>query len=149
MIWSMNLFKALGLDGYSEIFFIKFWNIIREHMVKFVNKAFITKKVWMSIASFWFQSLTYMFQPFPSYTFKVVSKILANKLHHFLLQIISPNQGAFVEGRWIEENTMITQELVSKVKKHRGGNGHMLIKMDMKKTYDRLEWEFVDKFLES
>lgn len=30
---------------------------------------------------------------------------------------------------------------------HKGKNGFMLMKIDMKKAYDKLEWEFMDKAL--
>lgn len=64
-------------------------------------------------------------------------------------QIISSNQGAFMEGHWIAENTILAHELVYKVKKHKGKNGLMLIKVDMKKAYDGIEWGFVEKVLEA
>ena len=34
-----------------------------------------------------------------------------------------------------------------KIKSHKGANGLLLMKLDMKKAYDRLEWGFVDKAL--
>lgn len=44
-----------------------------------------------------------------------------------------------MEGHWIAENTILAHELVYKVKKHKGKNGLMLIKVDMKKAYDGIE----------
>lgn len=42
-----------------------------------------------------------------NFYYKVVSKILANKLRKFLNRIISPNHRAFVKERWIVENTIM------------------------------------------
>lgn len=54
-----------------------------------------------------------------------------------------------MEGRWITENIVLAHELVHKVNKHTRNNGFMLIKVDMKKAYDRIEWSFVGKVLEA
>lgn len=42
---------------------------------------------------------------------------------------------------------MIAQEDIHKIKKHSGTNGLMMLKVDLKKAYDQLEWEFVVKAL--
>lgn len=47
-------------------------------------------------------------------------------------------------GRWIGENSVLAHELVHKVRSHRGKNGLMLLKIDMKKAFDILEWNFIN-----
>ena len=47
----------------------------------------------------------------------------------------------------LAENSIIAQELVHKIKSHKGKNGLLLMKIDLKKAYDRLEWSFVDRSL--
>lgn len=42
---------------------------------------------------------------------------------------------------------MIALELVHKIRKHKGCNGLILLKLDIKKAYGLLEWAFVDKAL--
>lgn len=69
---------------------------------------------------------------------------MASRLRLLLPKIISPNQGAFVNGRWIAENTVVAQELVHKVRRHKGKQGLMLLKIDIKRAFDSLEWEFID-----
>lgn len=46
------------------------------------------------------------------------------------------------------ENTIDAQELLHKLKKHKEKNGLMIMKLDLKKAYDRLDWAFVIKALE-
>ena len=56
--------------------------------------------------------------------------------------IITPNQGAFVEGRSILHNILLCQDVV----KHYGRRSCMpscLIKMDLRKAYDTLSWNFL------
>lgn len=52
-----------------------------------------------------------------------------------------------MRGRWIAENTVIAQEIVHKIRKHKGKKGLMLMKMDKKKAYDRMEWTFLIRIL--
>lgn len=62
---------------------------------------------------------------------------------------ISPHQVAFIpSGRWIVENTLIAQEIASIIfKKTRGKCGLMRIKLDMRKAYDMVEFNFSMKIL--
>lgn len=55
-----------------------------------------------------------------NFVYKVVAKILAAYLRKYLGKIISPNQGVFIEGKWIAENTLVAQEMVHKVKNYKG-----------------------------
>lgn len=41
----------------------------------------------------------------------------------------------------------MAQELVHKVKKHKGKGGLMLAKIDLSKAYDKLEWPFINMVL--
>lgn len=83
------------------------------------------------------------FNHFPSislcnFLYKIVAKIIAGRLNKVIGRIISFNQGGFVKGRWIAENTVVDQESVYKVKKNKGKEGLMTIKVYMKKAYDRM-----------
>ncbi|KAM6596656.1 uncharacterized protein LOC133034319 [Cannabis sativa] len=64
-------------------------------------------------------------------------------------RIVSPLQSAFISGRWIAESSILSQELVQVIKKKKGKGGLMAIKVDMNKAYDRLEWSFLEKVLQS
>lgn len=44
---------------------------------------------------------------------------------------------------------MIDQEVIHKVIKRKGKNGLMVIKVDLKKAYDRIECKFLDKAFKS
>lgn len=44
---------------------------------------------------------------------------------------------------------MVAQEIVHKIRKHRSKHNLMLLKGDMKKAYDRLEWGFLSKVLDA
>ena len=62
--------------------------------------------------------------------------------------IISDAQSAFVPGRLISDNTTVAFEMVHRMRNRRKGKvGHMAIKLDISKVYDRVEWEFLEKIM--
>jgi len=46
---------------------------------------------------------------------KLVTKLLANRLAGRLQQMVSPNQSAFIKGKFIQDNFMLVQQTNSKV----------------------------------
>lgn len=76
-------------------------------------------------------------------SYKIISKILANRLKPFLSNIISPTQTAYVPGRHIHKNVIIAQELLHTMKTRRSKDALVGLKLDMSKAFDRLEWSFL------
>ncbi|XP_019256289.1 PREDICTED: uncharacterized protein LOC109234676 [Nicotiana attenuata] len=73
---------------------------------------------------------------------KVLSRVLHDRLEIFLPSLISPNQSAFVKGRSIFENILLTQEIVIDIRL-RGKPANVVIKLDMAKAYDRVSWKYL------
>ena len=76
-------------------------------------------------------------------SYKIISKILANRLKNVLPKIISPLQSAFVPVRNIQDNSILVHELIHTFKNKRGRKGFMFLKMDMEKAFDQMEWQFL------
>lgn len=75
---------------------------------------------------------------------KVINKVAANRLKKTSESVISKNQSAFMAGRLISDNVMVSYEVIHYLKrKRRGREWHMTIKLDMNKAYDRIEWSFL------
>ncbi|XXG79996.1 hypothetical protein AAC387_Pa09g0955 [Persea americana] len=78
--------------------------------------------------------------------YKLISKVIANRLKKVLAHIISENQSSFVPARQITDNTLVAYEAVNSLKqKQRGEKGIMSIELDMSKAYDMVEWGFLEK----
>uniref|UniRef100_A0A803PDE7 Reverse transcriptase domain-containing protein n=1 Tax=Cannabis sativa TaxID=3483 RepID=A0A803PDE7_CANSA len=76
--------------------------------------------------------------------YKIVAKIIANRLKVVLGSIISPNQGAFLSERIIFDNIFIAQEIVHVINHQKQGKlGWVGLKRDMEKAFDRVEWDFL------
>ena len=57
-------------------------------------------------------------------------------------------QSAFLEGKRSSDNVIIAQELIYSLKNKKGKDGFMVVKIDLEKAYDRLEWSFIKMVLE-
>ena len=68
--------------------------------------------------------------------YKIISKVIANRLKPLLLGIIIPEQSWFVEGRKILDGIITVQEAIHSLKCTRIPG--MLIKLDIAKSYDKL-----------
>jgi hypothetical protein len=77
--------------------------------------------------------------------YKIVSKVLANRLKVILPMVISPNQSAFLLGRLITDNILAAYETLHTMQTRLWSKvGFMGIKLDMSKAYDKVEWFFLE-----
>ena len=80
--------------------------------------------------------------------YKIISKVLANRLKPIINDIISKSQSAFIANRLITDNVLIAFESLHHMKTNcTGRTGFMALKLDMSKAYDRVEWCFLENFL--
>ncbi|GKV05206.1 hypothetical protein SLEP1_g17240 [Rubroshorea leprosula] len=144
---SIKPFKAPGPDGVHPLFFQKFWDITKDKLCTDIVQIFSIG----IIPSSWNESLVVLipkntspisiqeFRPIwlCNTTYKVVSKILVNRLKPWMDKLISPCQSSFIPGRQGCDNVLILQELVHSFTKKKGAQGDFIIKLDLEKAYDR------------
>ena len=81
--------------------------------------------------------------------YKVITKVLVNRLKPVLPSLISPIQCNFVPNRQIIDNVIIMQEMLHTLRRKQGKKGSMVVKIDFEKAYDRLKCPFIrDSLLE-
>ena len=75
--------------------------------------------------------------------YKIISKVLANRLKVILPTIIFPTQSAFIQGCLITDNVLVAYETLHMMHSCiRGKKGYMTVKIDMSMAYDRVEYSF-------
>jgi len=152
--FSMQADKCPGPDGFNPGFYQHFWDTCGHEVyqegchwlesgafpphVNYTNITLIPKgdsqtsmKDWRPIA-------------LCNVVYKIVAKVLANRLKQVLDKCISINQSAFVPGRSILDNAMVAIEIVHYMKaKAKGNSGDVARKLDISKAYDRLDWDYL------
>ena len=135
--------KAPGPDGFTGCFYRVCWPIIKKEVMEAIsavwsrkfrnfetlNSAFITllPKSEEANCAMDFRpiSLVHSFA-------KLVTKLLANRLAGRLQQMVSPNQSAFIKGRFIQENFMLVQQTARFL--HQQKHPRFLLKLDISKA---------------
>ena len=82
-------------------------------------------------------------------TYKLISKVQANRLRPILPSIITENQSAFIPDHLISDNVLVAFEFMHYLNhKVEAMDNYMSIKLDMSKTFDRVEWNFIKEVME-
>ena len=157
-IKEIALLKAPGLDGMPPLFYQTYWSEVgmdisqavlsslnSGSLLKSINHTFIT-----IIPKVQNPERVNDFRPTSlcNVIYKIVSKVITNRLKPLLNSIISEAQSAFTADRLITDNILIAFESVHHMKNTCTRNkGFMALKLDMSKAYDRVEWLFLEKIL--
>nr|GEX45040.1 RNA-directed DNA polymerase, eukaryota, reverse transcriptase zinc-binding domain protein [Tanacetum cinerariifolium] len=78
--------------------------------------------------------------------YKIIAKILANRLSKVINSIMSPGQSAFISGRQILDGPLVLCEIIDLYKKR--NKKLMLFKVDFEKAFDSVSWRYLDYVLD-
>ena len=153
-LFMMHPEKAPGPDGMTALFFQHSWHVIKKDVVELVNNFLVTGELdpTMNITNICMipkvERPTRMTELRPislcNVGYKIISKVLRQRLKICLPRLISETQSAFVAGRLILDNILIVQEMFHGLRANKScQNKFIAIKIDMSKAYDRIEWNFI------
>lgn len=80
---------------------------------------------------------------------KLISRIIVSRLKETLKNLIPACHTSFVPGRQGMDNVVLCQEMVHYMRYTKAKRGAAIIKVDLEKTYDCLEWTFIESTLEN
>ncbi|XP_058756625.1 uncharacterized protein LOC131629842 [Vicia villosa] len=156
-IFSLNADSAPGPDGFGAYFFQKYWDVIKLDVINVVCSFFLqswipsnynTNTIVLNPKTNSAYSLN-QFRPIAlaNFKYKIISKILADRLSSILPSLISPEQKGFIHGRNIKDCICLTSEAINLLN-NRSFSGNVALKIDISKAFDTLSWPFIIKTLE-
>jgi len=74
--------------------------------------------------------------------YKLIAKILANRLKGVLENVIDKKQSAFLSGRGLLDSVVVANETVDYLRKERLKG--VIVKVDYEKAYDSIQCEFLE-----
>ncbi|KAL0294171.1 UNVERIFIED_CONTAM: putative ribonuclease H protein [Sesamum calycinum] len=142
--------KAPGPDGYSSGFYKAAWPVIGEEMIKAILEFFtgrllkqVNTTILALIPKVRAPSTVSDFRPISccNVLYKVITKIIVQRLRLVLDKLISPSQNAFVPGRSIGDNILLAQELFAGYNRQ-GLPMRCALKVDLRKAHGMdNQWE--------
>lgn len=151
-------FKVPGPDGYQAVFFKRAWSVVGEVVHHFVWKIIeegdipedAAEAILVLIPKKDKPNSMRDFRPLSicNVTYKLASKIIVNRLRDLVKDLVSPCQSSFVPGRQSLDDVVICREVVHTMKRTKSRRGMVVMKVDLEKSCDRLEWQFIGKILE-
>ncbi|KAM2983667.1 hypothetical protein FF2_009561 [Malus domestica] len=146
--------RAPGPDGFFGCFYQDHWDTVGNDVIRII-KAFwhlgrLQRKLnhtnLVLIPKVKCPKNMTQYRPIALYNviYKILAKVLMNRLKLVMPKVISENQSAFVAGKQIQDNILVVHEILhSLLHQKKDDQAGMAIKLDMAKAYDRVEWNFL------
>ncbi|KAA3488219.1 reverse transcriptase [Gossypium australe] len=150
--------KAPGPDGFSALFFQRYWHIVGTEVINFClgilnndqSLGQLNSTDIILIPKTQNPASLLNFRPISLCTvlYKIVAKAIANRFQAVIGGCIDAVQSAFVPGRLISDNVLLAYEILNTFRQKRTGKkGYMAVKPDMSKAYDKVEWGFLKEVM--
>ncbi|GJY80362.1 RNA-directed DNA polymerase, eukaryota, reverse transcriptase zinc-binding domain protein [Tanacetum coccineum] len=150
-IWDCGLNKSPGPDGFTFGFYRRYWNLLEYDIVEAVNHFYFhgfcpkggNSSFIALIPKTFNAKLVKDFRPISliGRLYKIIAKILANRLVLVMGDLVNEVQSAFIDNRNILDGPFILNEVMqwSKAKKKQT----MIFKVDFEKAFDSVRWDFL------
>ncbi|GKV37508.1 hypothetical protein SLEP1_g45534 [Rubroshorea leprosula] len=154
-VWDCDSTKSPSPDGFNFRFIKTMWEEIKQDVIGFVQEFHEHGKLVRGSNSSFITLIPKVENPqrIEEYRpisligamYKILAKLLANRLRKVLDKIIGEQQMAFIEGRQLMDGVVIANEVIDEAKRKRLKS--FLFKVDFEKAYDKVSWDFVDYML--
>ncbi|GMJ10719.1 hypothetical protein HRI_004741100 [Hibiscus trionum] len=150
--------KAPGIDGLPSGFFRQHWDTVGSDVISLclnllngsADMASVNQTILVLIPKIKDPTTMRHLRPISLCTviYKIVAKVLVNRMKHTIPFCISSNQAAFVQGRNITDNILIAHEIIHSINTGTSKSTQgAALKLDMEKAFDRVEWSFLENVM--
>ncbi|XP_019158195.1 PREDICTED: uncharacterized protein LOC109154910 [Ipomoea nil] len=156
-VFGMKRMGSPGPDDIQAAFYQDYWDEVGNSITMFVNEALATGKVPISFLESFITLIPKKTNPesaadFRPITllnviFKIVSKVLVNRMRPIMINLVGPHQNSFLPGRSTMDNIVLTQEVMHSINQKKGKKGSLVMKIDLHKAYDSINWGFLKTVL--
>lgn len=157
IIKDMRRNASPGPDGLNAAFYKSAWpwisTDVHSLVTNFYTSAFIQPEInhtFIALIPKKIQPITLQdFRPISlcNVIYKIIAKSLAERLKPHLPNFIDHSQAAFIKNRHISSNIIITQEIIHSFNLKSRHQQAFLLKIDLEKAFDKLEWSFIEAAL--
>ncbi|GKB01988.1 RNA-directed DNA polymerase, eukaryota [Tanacetum coccineum] len=154
-VWDCGIDKSQGPDGFTFGFYRRYWDTIKNDVADAVSFFFISGK-FLKGGNFSFIALIPKIQDAKvvkdyrpisliGSLYKIIAKILANRLVGVLGDLVNEVQSAFIVNRQILDGPFILNELIHWC--HAKKKETMIFKVNFEKAYDSVRWDYLNDVL--
>eukprot|EP00253_Pinus_taeda_P009728 PITA_09728 len=143
--------KSPGPDGWTVEFYVTFFEILGADLLKIIEESKKRGRIPGNLKATFIALIPKFdkpssfdgFQPISlcNCIYKIIAKIIANRLKPILLLHIAQEQFSFLHNRQIHEAIGTAQELLHSIQ-YRKTKG-MILKIDLSKAFDRVNWLYL------
>nr|GFC14257.1 cysteine-rich receptor-like protein kinase [Tanacetum cinerariifolium] len=154
-VWDCGSDKSPGPDGFTFEFFKKFWTIVGGDVTNAIKEIFISSSFPKGCNSSFIALIPKVmdakhlkdFRPISlvGCQYKIIGKILANRLSLVIGDIVSQEHLAFIKERQITDGPLILNEVISWCKARK--EQLLMFKVDFQKAFDSVRWDHLDDIL--
>ena len=154
-IFQMKCNKAPGPDGFPTEFYQEFWGLIKGELLAMFEEF---HKGDIPLCNLNFGTITLLpkskeakqiqqYRPICllNVSFKVFTKVIANRTALVAHKVVWPSQTAFMSSRNIL-GVVVLHETLHELKRKKKLNG-VVLKLDFEKAYDKVNWDFLQQTL--
>ncbi|KAF9624332.1 hypothetical protein IFM89_009615 [Coptis chinensis] len=156
-LFDMDYNKVPGSDGFNPFFFKDSWEIVGKDFTRAVKNFFGSNKLPRAVNATFLCLIPKVDNPTKVEDFrpialcnticKCVTKVITNRLKICINDLVHLNQSAFTPDRYIQDNILLSHELLRGYEqKH--GTPRCSVKLDIRKAYDMVSWETIEFMME-
>lgn len=154
-VWDCGNEKAPGPDGFTFKLFKCHWDVVGNDIISFAKNFENLGHIQRGCNSSFIALVPKVNEPLQIEEFrpisligsqyKIIAKILANRILKVISTVVSEVQTAYIKGRQIIDGPLLVNEIIAWATKK--NEKFMMFKVDFEKAFDSLNWIFLDSVM--